>query len=296
MIINLAGITLTGTRIRIGILFFFMFILFAALAIQLWNMQVRNGERYQYKAIKQSARRIRVPAVRGTILDRKGIPIVTNRVSYDAQFHLSEMRQSNLKKTINNILSEAERMSICIGRKNPLTYDSVLQHKNLRPGIPLKVFQDLNAIELGRVMEMIPQIKGLEIAAEPVRYYPNGGIAAQVLGYVSSEDPAKADDRADYFYYISDLVGRSGLEALYNEKLKGEPGGKLVMVNSSGYIHSLLEAPTQTQNGFDLQLTLDVNAQKLCEKLLDGYTGSMVIMNARNGEVLAMASAPTFNP
>lgn len=296
MNINLAGITLTGTRVRIGILFFFMFILFSALAIQLWNMQVRNGERYQYKAIKQSARRIRVPAVRGTILDRNGIPIVTNRVSYNAQFHLSEMKQSNLKKTIENILSESERMAICIGRKNPLTYDSVLRHKNLRPGIPLKVFTDLNRVELGRIMEMIPQIKGLEIAPEPVREYPHGGIAAQVLGYVSSEDPAKAQDRADYFYYISDLIGRSGIEAIYNEKLKGSPGNKLVMVNSSGYIHSLLESPTLARNGFDLQLTLDINAQKLCEKLLDGYTGSMVVMNARNGEVLAMASMPTYNP
>ncbi len=70
----------------------------------------------------------------------------------------------------------------------------------------------------------------------------------------------------------------------------------LVMVNSSGYIHELLEPPTHAQNGFDLQLTLDTHAQKLCEKLLDGYAGSMVVMNARTGEVLAMASAPTYNP
>ena len=296
MTLNVAGITVTGTRLRIGLLFFLMFVLFSALALQLWNMQVRNAERYQTKAIRQSARRIRIPAVRGTILDRHGNPIAGNRVSYNVRFHLAEMRESSPKKTIEHILHEADSISIRIGRKNPLTYESVLRHRNTRPGIPLEVFTDLNPVELGRISEMLPQIKGMEIAPEPVRDYPQGGIAAQVLGYVSSEDPQKADDRSEYFYYISDLVGRSGLEAVYNEKLRGSPGSMLVMVNSSGFIHELLEPPAPAMNGADIQLTLDTSAQKLCEELLQDYTGSMVVLNARTGEVLAMASSPTFNP
>ncbi len=116
MILNIAGITITSTRLRIGLIFFLMFVLFSALALQLWNMQVHKAEYYQTRAMKQSARRIRIPAVRGSILDRNGTPIVDNRVSYNVRFHLAEMRESNLEKTIMNVLNEAERISICIGR------------------------------------------------------------------------------------------------------------------------------------------------------------------------------------
>jgi len=224
------------------------------------------------------------------------MPIAENRVSYNVQFHLEDMRSPKSKETNMKIMANAELAAQCIGRENPLTAEDVNRYKNTRPGIPMTVFRDLNPVELGKIHELCPGIKGLEVTAEPVRDYPQGNIASQLIGYVSSEDPNTAEDRAEYFYYISDLVGRSGIERIYNEKLKGSPGCELVMVNSNGFVHEILDIPAEAVNGFDIQLTIDSAAQKTAERLLRGYTAAMTVMDAQSGEVLVMASSPTYAP
>ncbi len=282
--------------IRIGILALAAFLLFSVLVIRLWNMQVIRSSEYEYKDRKQSARRIRIPAMRGEILGRDGTAIVRNRPSFNVLFHPGEMTTERSRDQAQFIMDKADQVAAVIGRYNPLTLENVRRHLNYQPGLPLTAFKDLSDEERGRLDELFPPVRGLEVTAEPMREYPFGSLAAQLIGYVGNEDPGDADDRREYFYYLPSLEGRSGLEYQYNDKLSGKAGSQFVMVNSNGFVHEQLEEPTPPENGYDLRLTLDIDGQLAAERALRGHLGAIVVVSAETGAVRVMASSPTFPP
>ena len=282
--------------IRVGILALAAFLLFSVLVIRLWNMQVIRSSEYEYKDRKQSARRIRIPAMRGEILGRDGTAIVRNRPSFNVLFHPGEMTTERSRDQAQFIMDKADQVAAVIGRYNPLTLENVRRHLNYQPGLPLTAFKDLSEEERGRLDELFPPVRGLEVTAEPMREYPFGSLAAQLIGYVGNEDPGDADDRREYFYYLPSLEGRSGLEYQFNKKLSGKAGSQFVMVNSNGFVHEQLEEPTPPENGFDLRLTLDIDGQLAAERALHGHLGAIVVLSAETGAVRVMASSPTFSP
>lgn len=295
---NPEGPSLETPVIRICILALIAFLLCSILAIRIWDMQIRRGDFYDTLSEKQSNRTIRVPALRGEILDRDGNVLAGNRVSYDVLFHPSEMLLERSKDLSQFILDNAERAGAEIGRANPLTKTEIRRHLNMRPGLAITVFKDLSPEELGRLTEMHPPIRGLEISAQPVRDYPYGSFAAHMLGYVARDDRRMAPDRASYYYYLSDLSGRSGLERLLDDKLRGRPGRQTVVVNSNGFITESQDKEEwiEPENGFDVQLTLDLNVQSLAEEALKRRNGAIVVLDARTGAILAMASSPAYDP
>ena len=282
--------------IRVGILAVAAFLLFSVLVIRLWQMQVIRSSEYEYKDRKQSARRIRIPAMRGEIFGRDGTAIVRNRPSYNVLFHPGEMTTERSRDRAQFIMDQADQVAAVLGRYNPLTLENVRRHLNYQPGLPLTAFKDLSDEERGRLDELFPPVRGLEVTAEPMREYPFGSLAAQLIGYVGNEDPGAADDRREYFYYLPSLEGRSGLEYQFNDKLSGKAGSQFVMVNSNGFVHEQLEEPTPPENGYDLRLTLDIDGQIAAEHALRGHLGAIVVMSAETGAVRVMASSPTFPP
>ncbi len=283
--------------LRIGIILFLVMAVYAVIGIRLWHVQVLSGNKYSAKASRQYARKIRIPAVRGRIFSSDGKLLAENRASYDAVFHLSEMRKpGRMDKTINHIMGELARVSDCIGRSCGITVTDIRRHMNYYPGLPITVFQDLNPVELAKISELAPPVNGMELTVETVRRYPYASLASHLIGYVGPSDPSKADDRNEFFYYIPDIVGKSGVERLYDDKLKGSPGKKLVLVNHRGFVHEVVGEPIPARNGFDLELTLDLRAQRLAERLLGGANGALVVLDASTGAVIAMASAPGFDP
>lgn len=283
--------------LRIAILLFLVMAVYAVIGIRLWHVQVLSGNQYSAKASRQYARKIRIPAVRGRIFSSDGKLLAENRVSYDAVFHLSEMRRpGRMDRTINHIMGELARVSDCIGRNCEITVTDIRHHMNYYPGLPMTVFPDLNPAELARISELAPPVNGMEVTLESARHYPFGPLASHLLGYVGPSDPSKADDRNEFFYYIPDIVGRSGVERLYDDKLKGAPGKKLVLVNHRGFVHEVVGVPIPARNGFDLELTVDARAQALAERLLGESSGAIVVLDASCGAVIAMASTPGFDP
>jgi penicillin-binding protein 2 len=282
--------------IRVGLLVLIAFLMFSVLVIRLWIMQMVRSSEYEYKDRKQSARRIRIPAMRGEILARDGTAIVRNRPSFNVLFHPGEMTTERSRDQAKFIMDNADQVANVLGRENPLTLENVRRHLNYQPGLPLTAFKDLTEEERGRLDELFPPVRGLEVTAEPMREYPFGSLAAQLIGYVGNEDPGDADDRREYFYYLPSLEGRSGLEYQYNEKLSGKAGSQFVMVNSNGFVHEQLEEPTPPENGFDLRLTLDIDGQLAAERALKGRRGAIVVMSANSGAVRVLASSPTFPP
>ncbi|MCX6984104.1 MAG: penicillin-binding transpeptidase domain-containing protein [Lentisphaerae bacterium] len=295
------------TVVRIALLGAFFSLFYAILVVKLWDEQIRQGEEHRLKVSKQSVRDIRIPAIRGRIFSSDMQLMADNMPSYDIVFHPAEMRQpGKQRKTVNHIFSSAQRIGAAIGRKPTLTTTGILQHINLRPARPIKIFENLSTDEMAKAVELAPEIEGMDMEANPQRYYPGGKTACHLIGYVGLEDPGSAKDRTDYSYYLPDLTGRDGIEKTYDKTvtcgplplpgLRGIPGRETVIINNKGFVYETIGTPVPRQNGNDLVLTVNWSAQTIAEKLLADRVGAFVLLDASNGAVLAMASSPGFDP
>jgi penicillin-binding protein 2 len=133
----------------------------------------------------------------------------------------------------------------------------------------------------------------MDLYTEAVRTYPYRDLMAQTMGYVGRGGRAQ-DGEERYDFQLPELEGKAGLELVFDEQLRGEAGGELVRIDVAMYRHDV-EARKPAVPGQDVKLTIDARIQRLCERLLGRQTGSMVVMDPRNGEVLAMASSPRFD-
>ncbi len=292
---------------RIFILGAFFAVFYLIVVIKLWDEQIRLGEEHREKVSKQSIRRIRLPAIRGRIFSSDMHILADNTISYDIVFHPAEMRQpGKQRKTVNHIFECAHRIGVAIGRDSPLTADGILKHINMRPALPITVFKDLTNVELANAVESASGIQGMEIKTIPKRFYPGGKTACHVLGYVGLEDPGTAEDRTDYSYYLPDWIGRDGVEKTYDKEvnsgpvplrgLRGIPGNEVVRIDNMGFVYETIGTPVPPQNGNDIVLTINWRAQTIAEKLLSDRIGSLVLLDASTGAVLAMVSSPGYEP
>lgn len=282
--------------LRILILVFGIMLLLFLLLIRLWSVQVLSGREFNERSERQYARNIRIPALRGRIFSSDGRLLAGNRSSYCALLHLSEMNLSGRRKrALEQILNVIRTVEQTAGKVTSITGKNILHHMIRYPGIPMVIFKDLTMEQMAKLAEITPPVRGLELTAEGVRVYPFGSLAAHVIGYTGERDPKMAEDRAEYFYYLPDPAGRTGLEKLYDKDLKGKPGKKLVIVNHRGFVHEEVGSPEEARNGSDLILHLDAAIQYRAQRLLSGMQGAITVMDASNGAVLALASAPDYD-
>jgi penicillin-binding protein 2 len=183
---------------------------------------------------------------------------------------------------------------------NPLALSEVdfRKHYDQRRALPLPVVTDLDQEKLARFVEQSTTLPGCDLEAQPARIYPYGPTAAHVVGYLRRDDRYSEDD-AGFHYRLPDFSGIVGIEGIFDAQLRGQPGMKSVLVNSLGYRQSeSIWEPTDP--GDHIVLTIDLALQQAAEKALQSagpYTrGAAVVMDTRNGDILAMASAPAFDP
>ena len=295
------------TQIRILVIGLLVLILFAVLIGRLYQEQIGHGQLHSEKISRQSIRRIRIPALRGRILTSDLEILADNIPAYDVCFYLEEMRQPRVN-TRQAIMAAAERLAAVLGRPNTLTREQLERHINLRPGLPLTVCKDLNTAEIARVYDLLNEIRGIAVVPRVQRIYPFGPLAAVLIGYTRLEDPKRADDFDDFFYYIPDLVGQAGVEKVYDEfpdkfyrrhlkderdrGLRGKAGFSLVQVDNMGFIHDVLVREIEPEDGNNVVLTLDSRAQEIAEKVMQGVNGALVLLDSDTGDVLAMVSTP----
>ena len=277
------------------------------LALRLWHEQIMSFSQYDSAVEKQTIRRIRQPAVRGRIITDDAYILADNIAVYNIVFDLSIMRQPGYRsRTIDYIVKAAERIGHIIGRSNTLiTPEKINAHINYKPALPMTAFKSLTGAELAKVAEMTPAIPGMDIITIPVRRYKYGKTACHIIGYIRKDDPAKAQDKTEYFYYIPDERGKTGLEKAYDESitegdvtvrgLRGTPGNSLVRVDFRGYVYETVGNSIQAQLGHDIVLTLNFKAQRIAEKLMRGKRGAFVLLDASTGAVLAMVSSPEYD-
>ncbi|KAF0170841.1 MAG: penicillin-binding protein 2 [Limisphaerales bacterium] len=296
---------------------------FCVLLAGLWFVQVFSSKKFAESLEDQAVRSVRIPAVRGKILDRNGQPFAENRPSYNVELYLAELGRhfhaeymrirpagARLTRSDRESLEWAARYNVVsnitaqVGDwlQQPQVIDQrkFQRHYNEVRALPISILQNLNAVQVARFAERPGVFPGLDLEIQPMRVYPHGGLAAHVLGSLTRDDSSQEEEDAFYHYRLPDWKGVTGMEGIFDGQMRGTAGTKSMTVNRLGYRQqeTVLRAP---EPGDNLVLTLDFKLQRAVEAALAGpygaqTRGAAVVMDVQTGDVLAMASAPSFEP
>ncbi len=261
----------------------------------LWRVQVAHAGQYEVDLTKQSVRRIRIPGARGTMTDRHGRILADNRPGHGIALYMEELRRPGpWNRTVDHVEDVIATLTGIIGRPAEITRDDIRIHIRRRLPMPLLAWRDLDEEALARFVESSISLPGVDIYTQPVRVYPMGRLACHVIGYVGRADPPREGEEEPFHYYLPEMTGRSGLELSMDSVLRGEAGGRLMRVDVSGYRrHDLgVRMPRQGQ---DILLALDARIQQIAEQALGERPGSIVVLDPRNGDVLALVSSPGYD-
>jgi penicillin-binding protein 2 len=255
--------------------------------------------RYQYYAELSQGNRVRtdpVPPSRGLILDRHGVVLAENRPSY--QIELVREQVGDIQ-ALDAALAQLASVGVLRSAEIPNIRRTILLHK-VYESVPIKLQLDDDEMALFAVHRW--QFSGIDIHSRLARYYPLKEIAVHAIGYVSAinEEDLKQIDSAEYAG--TSLIGKVGVEGAYEQQLHGKPGFKEILVNAAGrpvakqgYYAPQLSSRAPVA-GADLILGLDVRVQKVAEEALAGKRGSVVALDPRTGDIIALASTPAFDP
>lgn len=261
----------------------------------LHRVQVIEFSEFARDQVRQSVRRVQVPGPRGRIFDRNGVCLAENRPSYCIAYYVEELRKrGKWARTIEAVDADIDRLAAVLGIPREITKERVAQHVMQSLPMPLLAWRDVESVTLARWAEAAEDFPGVDVYVQPERFYPQGSLAAHVLGYVGRDRPESLPGEKVHFY-LPEMIGKAGLERQYNDVLTGESGGQLIRVDARGYKHAAW-AGTPEVPGNDLYLTIDVKIQQALEKALRGWRGAGVAVDPRNGDVLALASSPSFDP
>lgn len=321
----------------------------------LWKVQIMSRAKYRERQENQSFRTVRVPAMRGKILDRNGRELAGNRPRYRLDLYLDELRpqfeaeyrrlkaglqaaklrarpagdeggftawlRSKLSRQprlpgvtsdevawlarqaryqiVSNTLAE---VGARIGAGTSLVWPEEAFHRHYlsKRALPLPVINECSPQQVALITEQGWSLPGVQLELVPIRNYPHGKLAAHLIGHLQRND-SYDEEEGHFDYRQRDYTGGIGLERAYDRELRGLAGAKSILVNSAGYRHlhgeQMLAEP---EPGLNLVTTLDLDLQLAVEKALGSVSGdergAVVVMNCQNGDVLAMASAPSFDP
>ena len=273
------------------------------LGAALHQVQIVENPAHASDLDRHSIRRVRIPATRGRILDRFGTPLADSVPDYTLGIFVEEWRQRGAwSNTVNAVDAYVDELAAVIGRPREITRSDIERHILRRRPLALTAWTHLGPVEIARFSECTNVLRGADIQVRADRVYPFGNTAAHIVGYVGRAQPERpatpdeADDDTgrDFDYYLSDLIGRDGIEKSLDATLAGRPGGELVRIDAIGYKHAgaVGRAP---MDGRDIVLSLDIGWQREAERLLEGRRGAIVVVDVATGELPVLASAPRFD-
>jgi penicillin-binding protein 2 len=291
-------------RLRLAMVGVVVLCLFAAMFARLWYLQVMASHTYVTASINNQVRRIFEPAPRGRILDRQGRVLVDNRVSEVVT--ISRVEASKDPVTLARLAALLQTTTDELNRR--------VADPRFSPYKPVPVAEDVDKSKVIYIREHQEDFPGVEANPTALRTYPYGTVAAHLLGYVGEINDSELAPRKSKGYRQGDDIGKSGVEQSYEDVLRGTPGVTTLEVDSQGNtIRTLSVRPPE--QGHDIQLTIDLDVQKLTEEsLVQGLdtvrstvdkstgnhypapAGAAVVLDPRDGSVLAMASVPTYDP
>ena len=268
-------------------------LLLGLLSIRLYVIQVVRGERYAEIAENQRRRRLPIPAPRGVIFDREGRVIVDSRPIYNVILSREDVKDKDMTALIGpladglSVEKDILREYFEVVKTMP-AFESILVKQDATPG-------DIAWVEAHNL-----EYPELRVEQQPQRRYPANGSLAHVLGYVGEISPEQLKQQSykDKNLKPGDIIGLSGIEQIYDDYLRGTDGYREVVVDSRGRIQDEIETISPIP-GRDLITTIDLDLQLAAEEQLKNsvtHRGVLISMDPNNGEILALASAPTFDP
>ena len=280
-------------RTRLWLIQALIFLLLSVLAVRLYVLQVVNGAKYAEVAENQRIRLLPIPAPRGDILDRDGHVIVNSAPIYSVLLSREDTkgidRNSLIEPLANGLDLDPQLLRERFEQvKSQPAFESILIKEGATQG-------DIAWVDAHQL-----EYPALRVEQTPQRRYPANGSLAHVIGYVQEISPEQLEDPKykEKKYKPGDVIGQDGVEAVYDEYLRGRDGFRRVVVDSRGHIQRELDR-VEPQSGQDLVLTIDSDLQAAAEDQLRKSPqgrGVIISMDPNNGEIFALASAPTFDP
>jgi penicillin-binding protein 2 len=278
--------------LRISILTAIAIAIFSVLFLRLWYVQILSGDRYRTQANDNRIRQVRVQAPRGDVLDRNGKVLVANRTELALQVTPQDLPDPGPARSREfHLLSTVTGMSVQDIRK------AFRDGNTAAPGGPVILKKGLGLDKVYYLRENQSSFPGVSVERVFTREYKDGSAAAHLFGNVGEVTAQQLKEPRYAGLHQGDTVGQSGIEYEYDRFLRGRPGIDRVQVDALGRPTQQLRS-TPAQPGDDVRLTIDSSLQNYAEGALDsfGLPGAFVAMNAQDGEILAMGSAPTFDP
>ncbi|NKB71335.1 MAG: penicillin-binding protein 2 [Candidatus Latescibacteria bacterium] len=257
--------------------------LFCLLAVRLFYLQITSAEDYARESEENCIAQKRIKAPRGIIFDREKRILARNRGLYTISLERTNKR--NYDEVVHSL-------------QQALGEDWVPQDYNKRAKF-IRLLRDVDFRTVSIVEERLQDrwpLLGIEIEAQ--RFYPEGSLAAHLLGYMGELREADLQGRRIKNHVAGDYFGKTGVERVYEDLLRGEDGVRYLEVDAERRtIREFTEREQPAQKGQDLTLTIDLNVQRAAEEALpDSLSGAVVALNAQTGAVLALVSKPTFDP
>lgn len=297
-------------RFRLSIIGIIVLALFSALFVRLWFLQVAASSEAAEAATRNRVRIVREPAIRGRILDAQGRVLVGNDVADAVTFDRSVPITVDEKELVIGRLAEL----LGVDTKQ---IENTIDDPRVAPFAPVPVAVDVPIETITYIVEHKEEFTdAVDTGPLAFRYYPHGNLGAHALGYVGQINPDELEALRDQGYRQGDLIGKSGVEQMFESELRGEPRIQRLEVDSRGRVVRVAEDRPPVA-GKDVQLTLNLDVQRVAEESLrqgmEGAhglrcvnedsaqscragAGSVTVLNATDGSIVAMASAPDFNP
>ena len=269
-------------------------ILSTVLGVRLFMLQVASNGQFVTLAEANRSVSQAIESIRGVIYDRNGAPLVINVPSYTVKLRPADLPEGQRVDVVQRLAAllgmDAADINIAIDSNPGSRFDLV------------RIATDVDEKIANFIAESRLDLPGTEIVVESRREYPEGALLGQIIGYTAPINRAQLDVLAASGYLPDDLIGKAGVEAQYEEALRGSYGVELVEKDASGRKLQVLQTVKEPEAGSSLDLTIDVKEQQNAEKALKwGMSlaglkrGVVIVMNPQTGEVLAMVSLPTYD-
>ncbi len=253
---------------------------------RLVQLQLIEGSEYRSRSEAQGIKQIPVEPVRGAMYDRFGHVVVADVPSYA------------LYVTPNKLTADTKVELARILQTDTATINKRIERYKMNNFSPARIWRDLDRRAWAMLNEFHMDLSGVDVVEESKRMYPPDIRAAHLFGYTKEISPTQLQHYGDY-YSPGDEIGQKGIERAFEDMLRGEKGYELVLVNNRGRRVGKYDGgrrDLEPHNGFDLYLGLDAQLQQYAEQLLKGKQGAVVALEPSTGEILAMASAPDYDP
>ncbi|MFL5865587.1 MAG: penicillin-binding protein 2 [Thermoleophilaceae bacterium] len=278
--------------LRVAILGGIALVAFSVVFFRLWYLEVLSGDKYLSEARNNQQREIKVEAPRGQIVDRNGRLLVENRTGLAVEVTPDKLPHNARKRR-----AVYRRLGRLLGMRPRRIERAVAKQFKALPFSAATVKQDVSGPVMAYILERQEKFQGVTVERVFLRQYPYHTIGAHLFGTVGEVTKEEMKDPRYRGVNLGDRVGQSGIEQQYDRFLRGRDGASKVQVDALGRLKRELTL-VQPDQGHQLRLSIDIGVQRAGQAALAGGTGkgAFVVMNVRNGEVVAMGSQPSFDP